>query len=117
MRVLLVEDHPIVAEVSCNVLREVHDHMVEHASNGKDALAMAERFQPEIILIDVNLPDMDGYQLAAQLRAQPQFDETVLIALTGIGHWNNPKRAADSGIDAHFTKPMDFGLLETLKRK
>jgi two-component system CheB/CheR fusion protein len=115
MKILLVEDHPFVAQVSCDVLREIHDHEVEHAATAADAVAAASRDQFDVVLIDINLPDSDGYQLASKLRALPQTNGTKLIALTGIGNLIDPTRAAAAGMDACYTKPMDFGLLNQLK--
>jgi two-component system CheB/CheR fusion protein len=116
MKLLLVEDHPAVARISCDLLRDVHGHDVEHAATGVAALAAATLMTPEIVLIDLNLPDMNGYELAARLRAQPQFERTLLVALTGFGNVVDSERAAAAGIDAHFRKPMKFELLPGLKR-
>lgn len=114
MKILLVEDHPFVAQVSCDVLREIHEHEVEHAATAAEAVAAALRARFDIVLIDINLPDSDGYQLASKLRELPQMSGTKLIALTGIGNLIDPDRAAAAGIDACYTKPMDFGLLNQI---
>ena len=117
MKVLLVEDHPALARISCDLLRDVHGHDVHYAADGGTALSLAHANTPDIVLIDLNLPDMTGYELAARLRAQPQFERTVLVALSGFGSVLNRDAAAANGIDAQFRKPMDFGLLPTLVRR
>src|SRR5437868_4253922 len=116
MRILLVEDHKFVAQISCSVLSEIHEHEVEHAATAAHAVDLASKHVFDIILIDLNLPDMNGYKLAAKLRTDPRMNETILVALTGIGGFVDSDAAAASGIDAYYTKPMDFKLLEQIKR-
>ena len=117
MKVLLVEDHPSLARISCDLLRDVHGHDVVHAATGAEAEALAESFGPEIVVIDLNLPDMTGYELAQRLRGRPQFADTVLVALTGFGNVVNAEHAQRAGFDAQYRKPMDFEELPRLKRK
>lgn len=116
MKVLLVEDHPGLAKVSCDLLRDKHGHEVRHVSTGEEALAATREFQPDIVLLDLDLPDMHGYRFAEQIRAEPRFDRTVLVALTGYGITGDQQKSAAVGIDAHFRKPMDFDELPRLKR-
>jgi len=116
MKILLVEDHAVLADVCCRHLRDLHDHDVEHAATGAEALRRAQHFAPDLILIDLNLPDIDGYELARQLRADATFDKAVLVALTGWGNLVDETRAQSAGFDAHFRKPMDFEILPTLRR-
>lgn len=116
MNVLLVEDHHDMAKMSAEFLRKFHGHEVHIAANGEEALAAVESFQPDLVLLDLHLPDMHGYELARKLRAQPRFANIILVALTGFGVTGDAEKSAAAGIDAHFRKPMDFGLLATLKR-
>jgi len=116
MRILLIADHKLLAQISCSVLSEIHEHEVEHAATAADAIELASKNAFDIILIDLNLPDMNGYKLAAKLRTVPRMNETILIALTGIGNFVDPDAAAASGIDAYYTRPMDFKILEQIKR-
>ncbi|HEU5078934.1 MAG TPA: response regulator [Opitutaceae bacterium] len=116
MKILLVEDHPAVAEVSCNLLREVYGHEVVHVATGKAALEALAGFCPDMVLLDVHLPDMTGYDVAVRLRAEPKWESVILVALTGFGNEVDCARATAVGIDAHFRKPMDFELLSRLKR-
>ena len=117
MKILLVEDHPALAKMTTSLLSEVHDHHVETVSTGEAALMLASDFHPEIVLSDINLPGMDGYELAKRLRRIPALTRTVLVALTGFGNLIDEKRVGSAGFDTHFRKPMDFDLLPTLKRR
>lgn len=114
MKILLVEDHAAVAQMSCSLLREVHGHDARHAASGADALTALAEFQPEIVLVDLNLPDMSGYDLASAIRARPEFAGILLVALTGWGNLIESQRASSAGFDAKFRKPMDFAILESL---
>jgi DNA-binding response OmpR family regulator len=117
MKILLVEDHVGLAQICCDLLREVYGHDVEHAATGGDALRAAVRFQPDLALIDLNLPDMNGYDVAARLRTNDEFDRMILVLNTGVGCFVDPARAAATGIDAHFIKPLDFSVLPSIKRR
>jgi CheY-like chemotaxis protein len=116
MKLLLVEDHAGLAELSSRLLHEVYDHKVEHAPNGRSALQLLGHFRPELVLVDINLPDMSGYELARQIRAHAEYDDIVLIALTGFGNIIDDSAAEAAGFDAHFRKPMDFNLLPQVHR-
>lgn len=116
MKILLVEDHPGLAKVSCQLLRDGHGHEVEHVTTGQAALAALAQNVPDMILLDLSLPDMHGYSLAEQLRSQRHFDRVPIVALTGYGMTGDADRSAAVGIDAHFRKPMDFGVLAEIRR-
>lgn len=117
MKVLLVEDNPTLADVSCRLLREVHEHEVESAGSGTEALAKLKHFTPDVALLDIHLPDISGYELATRIRQQRRFDGTVLVALTGMGTLLAGAEQDAAGFDVHFRKPMDFDLLPTLRRR
>jgi len=116
MKIILVEDNADLAEISCLELRDVHEHEVECAASGAKALRLAERLIPDLMLIDINLPDMDGYALAQRLRAIPALDKTILVALTGWGNITEESRVHTAGFDTYFQKPMDFSILPTVPR-
>ncbi len=117
MKILLVEDHAALAEITCRLLRDLYDHEVEHAATGATALEEFKRLAPEIVLIDIHLPDMTGYQLARRLRDEAGAETTILVAITGFGTVLDEASTRASGFDAHFRKPMDFDLLPTLRRQ
>jgi DNA-binding response OmpR family regulator len=116
VKILLIEDHPGVAEISCRVLRELYGHEVRLATTGAEALKEAAAEVPDLVLVDLNLPDMSGYEVAQKLRGERRFDRTVVVAVTGFGSFVDDHHARQMGIDAHFRKPMDFEVLEDLKR-
>lgn len=116
MKILLVEDHADLADMSCRLLREVYGHEVQLAATGAKALEAANDDVPDLVLLDINLPDMSGFEVARKLRSHPGFDHTSLIAVTGFGAFIDENGAEEIGLDGFFRKPMDFELLEQLKR-
>jgi CheY-like chemotaxis protein len=114
MKVLLVEDHPGLAKVSCDLLRQHYGHEVHHAPTGQAALEIAAAVAPDLVLLDLSLPDMHGYRVADSLRKLPGGERPVLVALTGYGLTGDEARSQEVGIDAHFRKPMDFAELARL---
>jgi CheY-like chemotaxis protein len=117
MKILLVEDHDGLAQVSCDLLRDRYGHDVEHAKSGQAALECAGKSVFDVVLIDLNLPDMHGYRLAERLREKPEFANTILVALTGYGLTGDAERSSAVGIDAHYRKPMDFSELPQIRRR
>jgi len=109
-RVLVVDDNRDAAE-SLGMLLELEHCEVAVAFDGIQALETIDQFQPDIALLDIGMPGMDGYELARRIRATPRGRNLVLVALTGWGQADDKKRAADSGFDEHLTKPVDPDLL------
>ena len=107
MRVLVVEDNRDTLATLAAVLRyERYDVMT--ARDGVVALEMAKRFPPDVALLDIGLPGMDGYEVARALRRQqPEPQSLYIAAVTGYGKPEDKKRAIEAGIDAHLTKPAD----------
>lgn len=105
-RVLLVEDHAD-ARNTLRLLLEMSGHRVEITDSGEEALRLATTFQPDIAVIDIGLPDIDGYQVARRLRSTDLGRATYLVALTGYGQPDDRRRALDSGFDEHVVKPID----------
>jgi len=105
-RVLVVDDNRDAAE-SLGMLLEMEHCEVSVAFDGKQALEALDTFKPDIALLDIGMPGMDGYELARRIRATPRGSKLVLVALTGWGQADDKKRAADAGFDQHLTKPVD----------
>ena len=105
-RVLIVDDNQDAARTLA-VLLEAAGYEVEACFDGPAALAAADRFDPHACVLDINMPGMDGYELARQLRAKSPERPPVLATVTGYGDTIHLDRAADAGFDLHFTKPAD----------
>jgi CheY-like chemotaxis protein len=105
-RVLVVEDNVDVAETTATMLT-LAGHTLRWAADGAQALAAAQDFAPEIVLLDVGLPTVDGYQVARRLRQLPQTRHALLVGLTGYGMPADRQRGREAGFDHHLLKPAD----------
>jgi signal transduction histidine kinase len=114
-RVLLVDDNRDAAELLADSLR-VMGHMVEVAFDGPGALAAVQWFQPDIALLDLGLPVMDGLELAQRLREDERLQELRLLAITGYAQEADRERTEASGFDGHLAKPIDVHSLDGLLR-
>jgi len=106
LRVLVVDDNADSAE-SMAMLLDLQGYETRSALDGPAALEAAQVFRPELILLDIGLPGMDGYEVARRLRTQPHMDETVLVAMTGYGHERDRLQAKAAGFNHHLVKPVD----------
>ena len=111
-RVLVVDDNRRAAD-SLAVLLRLDGHEVETGYDGRAALAAAERFQPQVALLDIGMPEINGYDVARHVRTQRWGAGIYLVALTGLGTPEDRDRAKDAGFDTHLVKPVD---LEALAR-
>jgi signal transduction histidine kinase/DNA-binding response OmpR family regulator len=109
-RVLVVDDNIDAAETVA-VFLELAGHQVKAVTDGAQALACAPVFAPEVVVLDIGLPGMDGYQVARRLRVTEQTQTALLIALTGYGQDTDRERAQQAGFDHHLVKPADPGEL------
>jgi signal transduction histidine kinase len=109
-RILVVDDLAASAETLMTLL-EMEGFQVRIASEGMAALKIAEEFRPDVVLLDIGLPGMNGFEVAHRLRTQPESREALLIALTGYGEAESRTRSAQAGFDFHMVKPADVNLL------
>jgi signal transduction histidine kinase/DNA-binding response OmpR family regulator len=105
-RVLVVDDNLDAADTVALFLR-IEGHAVQTAADGLAALASAAAFQPDVVVLDIGLPKLDGYEVARRLRKQPSNRHTLLIALTGYGQKGDQAQALEAGFDRHLVKPAD----------
>lgn len=113
LRVLVVDDHPDASE-SMAALMQSAGHQPTIAHDGPTAIAIARRFRPDVILLDIGLPGMNGFEVARALRAAPETSACVLIAVSGYGQAEDHRRSREVGFDHHLVKPADFSALERI---
>ena len=112
-RILIVDDNAD-AGTSLSALLQLNGHETQTAFSSVDALSLAESFDPDIVLLDIGLPEMDGYEVARRLRRTPQGPRIHIIALTGYGQQADRDRARQAGFDGHLVKPLDFAALDRM---
>jgi CheY-like chemotaxis protein len=109
-RILVVDDLAASAE-TLKVLLELEGYVVSIAHDGASALAVAQAFVPDVVVLDIGLPGMDGFEVARQLRSRPESKDAVLIALTGYGEAESRLKSQRAGFDHHVVKPADIDFL------
>ena len=112
-RILVVDDNVDAAEALGELLRDF-GHEVATAHDGPQALDNARLHRPEIVLLDIGMPEMDGYQVAKRIRGELGLADTLLVALTGYGEDRHRRLTREAGFDHHVTKPVDASKLEEL---
>ena len=113
LKVLVVDDNRDAAD-TCAMVLEASGHHVQTAYTGRQALELARSFRPHALLLDIGLPDIDGYKLAERLRATPWGRSAILVAVTGWGQEQDRQRAAEAGFDQHLVKPISAETVESL---
>ncbi len=113
-RILVVDDHAGSAELLARLFMSLGDHEIHMAHDGWSALEAAHRHRPDVVVLDVGLPRMSGYEVARRLRSQPEFDETLVVALTGYGSDDDRRTALEAGFDEHLVKPPSLAMLRSL---
>jgi len=109
-RVLVVDDNADASQTLAALLRHV-GYEVSLADTGPLAIEVAEEFQPDVVLLDIGLPGMDGFQTARNLPARRDGKRMVLVAISGYGVDEHRRQARDAGFDQYFTKPVGFDTL------
>src|SRR5262249_46621383 len=105
-RVLVIEDNIDAANALCMVL-QLEGYEVDVAYNGPNGLQHARTFAPDIVVCDIGLPEMSGYEVARTLRAHPELGHAALVALTGYAGPEDVKKTKEAGFDAHLAKPVN----------
>jgi CheY-like chemotaxis protein len=107
LRVLVVDDNVDVLETMEMLLKE-SGHDVRTARDGPMALDVVHHFRPNMVLLDIGLSGLDGYEVAKRLRRQPALQKIMLVAMTGYGQESDRRRSQEAGFDHHLVKPVDF---------
>lgn len=110
LRVLIADDNCDAAE-SLALLLALEHHDVHVATDGASALALAARVHPQVAVLDIGMPGLDGYEVARRLRLEPGGSEMLIVALTGWGQQEDRRKALAAGFDRHYTKPIDPDIL------
>lgn len=106
LRILIVDDNRDGADSLAMMLR-LMGHEVRTAYEGQRGMAVAEEFRPDVILLDIGLPKLNGYEVCRRLRREPWGQRAVLIAVTGWGQEEDRRRSQEAGFDQHVVKPLD----------
>jgi CheY-like chemotaxis protein len=106
-RILVVDDNKEAADITAELLG-LHGYVTAVAYSGLPGLDKARTFEPDVVLLDLGMPGMDGYQVAGALRALPDFDHVALIAFTAWGDPVTRQRVRDTGFDGHVVKPASL---------
>jgi PAS domain S-box-containing protein len=114
-KVLVIDDNSDAAN-ALRMLLENDGHNVRVAHDGVSGLALAREYRPEFLLLDIGLPRLNGYDIAASVRGDPELKHTTLVAITGYGQVHDRARTAAVGFDHHLTKPVEFSALQELFR-
>ncbi len=115
LRILIVDDFPDVAAVT-QMLLESYGHETRVATTGREALAIAQDFDPELAILDIGLPDLSGFEIARVLRSRVTGHRLYLAAVTGWGDHDTREKAFNAGFDEHVVKPTDAGRLKQIVR-
>jgi CheY-like chemotaxis protein len=105
-RILVVDDHGDAAALLA-VLLQLEGHDVQTACNGQEAIEKAEVFRPEVILMDLAMPDIDGLEACRRIRARPWGNRIIIAAVSGLSRNAYRRRTHEAGFDLHFAKPVD----------
>lgn len=111
LKVLIIDDNKDLTEIMCDLIGFL-GHKTFCSQDGKDGIAKAKEHHPDIIICDIGLPIMDGYDVARQLRKDDELKETFLIALSGYAGHEDRKKSKDAGFDRHLAKPADISAIE-----
>jgi len=112
-RILVVDDNTDGADTLSLLLRLV-GHEVHTRYSGRDALRAAEELRPEVVIMDLAMPDLDGYETCQRLRRQAAGTHLTIIALSGYDQEEDRRQSLAAGFDAHLVKPVDLGVLKQM---
>ena len=109
---LVVDDNIAAAQMLSLLVSRLGGHQVDTVHDGPSAIEKVRSSHPEIVLLDIGLPAMDGYEVGRTIRSDPRFDDVLIVALTGYGQDEDRLRSRDAGFDEHLVKPAAIEDLE-----
>jgi CheY-like chemotaxis protein len=113
-RILIVDDNVGAAKMLSMLLSKLGPHEIDTAYDGAAAIKKIEQIRPEIVLLDLGLPGIDGYEVARTIRNRAEFDDILLVALTGYSQEEDRRRSKEAGFDKHLIKPAEKSTLQEL---
>ncbi len=113
LTVLVADDNEDAVETAAMVL-SLNGNDVKVASDGLEAVEAADRYRPDVVLLDIGMPKLNGFEACRRIRAEPWGRDMLVVAVTGWGQEEDRRRTAEAGFDAHFTKPVDFASVMAL---
>lgn len=111
LKILMIDDNKDLAKIICELI-SLLDYETESVHNGTDGIAKARELRPDVIICDIGLPDMSGYEVAKMIHREAELKDTFLIALSGYAQSEDIERSKEAGFDRHLAKPVS---LETLQ--
>jgi CheY-like chemotaxis protein len=114
VRRILVADDNEDAAMSLALILSMLGHETRTANDGLEAIEIAEQFQPDVVLLDIGMPKLNGYETARRLRQKARGEQLLLVALTGWGQESDRQRSSAAGFDSHLIKPVDVAQIERL---
>ena len=113
LKVLVADDNEDAVESAAMVL-SLNGNDVKLASDGLEAVEAADRYRPDVVLLDIGMPKLNGFEACRRIRSEPWGKDMLVVAVTGWGQEEDRRRTAEAGFDAHFTKPVDFASVMAL---
>lgn len=113
VRALIVDDN-VDAAASLSLLLQLGGHITRLAHDGREALDLVREFKPDIVLLDIGLPGINGYEVARAIRRMPELGSALLVAITGWGAAEDRLQSKQAGFDEHLTKPVDISMIELI---
>ena len=115
LRILVVDDNEFCAKVMMWTM-ELLGHTAQMAFDGPSAIECATSFCPDVIILDIGLPGMNGYEISQAMHKEPLLQHSIFVALTGWGQKEHRERTKEAGFDYHLVKPVDMEVLKTIMR-
>jgi len=112
-RILVVDDNPSSRELVKFALEREPEYQINEAADGHDALSQIRQELPDLILMDIQMPEMDGYETLRQIRAHPSCKLVPVVAITAFAMLDDRQKAFEAGFDGYFAKPINIAALRT----
>lgn len=113
LKILMIDDNQDFAEIMCELM-EMLGHEASFATKGSEGIVKAKQFQPDVIICDIGLPEMNGYEVAQLIRSDHGLKDIFLIALSGYTSQDDHARSMAAGFDRHLAKPVDIDIIENI---